>query len=113
MFLFSFWHIDLRRTRCELPLLVRLIRLRVVPCVFGDERKPPNHLVRVAATRMSATKVLKITAKGRPVHAQRQSNIAVSGQCLGHLGSDAGTFEVGDEEVPTGVEVGVVPAWFS
>ena len=43
---------------------------------------------------------------GVGVDVERQPNIAVPGQSLGHLRSDAGTLEAGDEEVPTRMEVG-------
>lgn len=44
---------------------------------------------------------------GVRVDSQRQPDIAVAGQRLGHLGPDAGALEAGDKEVPTGMEVGV------
>ena len=40
------------------------------------------------------------------VDVERQPNIAVPGQGLGHLGADAGALETGDEQVPTRMEIG-------
>ena len=47
------------------------------------------------------------------VDVERQPNIAVPGQGLGHLGADAGALAAGDEQMPTRMEIGIAPAWLA